>query len=427
MKQYYDFYYNLSIAYFIADMDCMFMDRSRYMLENTAKGSGKDILVSLVDLEKIYGPYMEITADENNAKIEMNDIIAEVKPGCNKININGKVKEMSAAAEISNGVIFVPVGSFMELAFDKMITYSKDVGLTEREWPRSNHIVAVCDKYEYRLIPGVYRTEAVRREAFKFEQSALTAMNLQIDIKTAGELYYSFWFPMAKKVIPYALYVPVKYDPAKPTKMVVSLHGAGLGEEYIYSLSQNKMQRCCEDHNYIFLAPGACTKGSFYGGLIPPIQTELPEVIEDRANPQNLDDAEITRRSLGEYCVLAAIEEVKRLYNIDDKCVFLMGNSMGSAGTYYLSNKYPEMFRAIAPSGGCLRFDLMDLERWKNMPIRIVGGTEDHHGFLHIQKGYNMLKDAGLNAELAVVGGGVHYDAWAYVLEETFEFFEKNS
>lgn len=32
MKQYYEFYYNLSIAYFISDCRCMFMDKNRYDL-----------------------------------------------------------------------------------------------------------------------------------------------------------------------------------------------------------------------------------------------------------------------------------------------------------------------------------------------------------------------------------------------------------
>lgn len=426
MREFYEFYYNMSVAYFISDCDSVFMDKSRHVLDYPAESAGKDVYISLNDLEKIYGPYMEVTAVGDGARIEMNDVIVEVKSGCSKVKSGEKIFEAEVPVKCNGGVIFVPVGAVMQ-AFDKMVTFSKDrESLPERAWSRNNHIVAVCDKYEYREVPGKYVVEPFLREKFEFDQAALTHMNINLNGKYDGELYQTYWFPMAKKVMPYALYMPTGYDPEKPSKMVVSLHGAGLGEEYIYSLSKNMMQFYCEKFNYIFLAPGACTMRSFYGALVPPIQTPLPEIISDKANPLNVDEEEAKRRSLGEYCVLAAIDEVKRLYNIDSERVFLMGNSMGSAGTYYLSNKYPQLFRAIAPSGGCLHFELMDLEPWRNMPIRIVGGTEDG-GWNNIKAGFKILKDAGLNAELVPVGGGVHFDSWAYVLEDTFKFFEKNS
>ena len=62
----------------------------------------------------------------------------------------------------------------------------------------------------------------------------------------------------------------------------------------------------------------------------------------------------------------------------------------------------------------------------KDKPIHMVAGTEDH-GFEKIKATFRALKEQGYTVELDVVGGGVHFDSWAYVLDSTYRFFEKNS
>ena len=135
--------------------------------------------------------------------------------------------------------------------------------------PDGRFIIAVCDKFEERQVPGAYVMEKVPRESFTFDKDHLLfTTKMETGIKDCGELLRSFWFEKAHKIQTYSIYVPTDYDPEVPTKMVVALHGAGLGEQSIYSLSRNKIQFCAEKYNYIFVGPNACTKNSRYGNLI---------------------------------------------------------------------------------------------------------------------------------------------------------------
>ena len=430
MKKFYEFYYNLATAYFIADMDCMYMDRNKFVLSATAKAVGNDILVALCDLEKIYGPYMEVTETADGAKIDMDDVTAEVKTGSDTVTVNGAAKTMSAAAVSEGGKLFVPVGSFMKLAFDKYIASNLDEGkgFDSRTWSRPNFIVAVSDSYEYKEVPGKYIVEKVPREGFEFDTATIAGINNELNGKVDGELYKTYWFEDAKKVMTYSAYIPTTYDPAVPSKLVVALHGGGLGEQFIYSLSKNMVQFWSEKFNYIFIAPNACTKNSTYGNLLDPggPSRDAPVVDPDSDNPFGFDEENITWRKLGEKGILEAINAISAEYNIDKEHIFLQGNSMGGLGTFHLGSTYPELFRAIAPFGIGLDPRFAMRYNLKDKPIRMVGGTEDP-GFARIKATYKQFKDAGYNIELDVVGGGVHFDSWAYVLKETFEFYEKNS
>jgi len=55
---------------------------------------------------------------------------------------------------------------------------------------------------------------------------------------------------------------------------------------------------------------------------------------------------------IGERDVLAALETTRRVYNIDDDRVYLMGHSMGGTGCWQLAAHHPELFAAIAPTAG---------------------------------------------------------------------------
>lgn len=426
MKKYYEFYYNLSTAYFISDSDRMYMDKNTYILSAPSKAVCDDILISTDDLFKIYAPYMEISVDETGAKLEMNDITAEIKFGSNKITVNGQTKEMKNTAEKSaDGKTYVPVGDVMGLAFDKYIACSNNTHI--HMWSLDNFIVAVSDKYEYVNSEVTHTIEKVERTGFEFSPDVTNVIKLDLMGKEYGEKYLTYWYEKAQKLMTYSAFVPTGYDPENPSKLIVQLHGGGLGEQAIYSLSKNMVQFYCEKYNYLYIAPNACTKNSAYGNIFfagPMTNAEL--VDPDSDNPFNLSEEEIKMRKLGEYGILAAIDAISAEYNVDKEHIYLMGNSMGGLGTYHLASAYPELFRAISPFGAGLDEKMALRYNLKDKPIRMVGGTEDG-GFARIKATYDLFKANGYNVELAVVGGGVHFDAWAYVLDDTFKFFDKNA
>lgn len=434
MKTYPEFFYNLQTVYFVSEYDYAFMEKNQFKLTASPKAAGKDILVCIDDLAKIYGPYMEISTNSYTAKIEMYDTAAEIKAGCNKVKINGEFTELTENVELIDNKLFVPAGEFMKAAFSKLMFSTKEDDCTPGAsiWPRDNTIVAISNTEEYNLNASAYTVTAAKRTSISIEPAFYSFINVAMRGKAEGELFKTYWFEPAKKVMPYSLYIPYKYDDSKPSKLVVSLHGGGLAEQYIYELSHNMMQFYCEEFNYIFLGPNACTKGSSYGCLIFNRQDALrnpPKPGYDPKNPYGISEDEIALRQLGDKSVMTAISEVMRDYNIDTKHIFLMGNSMGAIGTFHLPTVHKGFFRAIAPSGGCPDLTYFDLRALKESlngaPVRMVVGTDDHHGFDYIKYGRDKLIEAGIEVDFAVVGGGVHYDAWAYKLKETFEFFEK--
>ena len=436
MKEYYEYYYNLSIAYFVSDAKSMFMDKNEYTLLHPAKAAGDDILVSLDDLARIYGPYMETSAVDKMVHIELKDDAVDLVIGTDEMAVGGEIVNLTAPVCMEDGVIYVPVAALMGQGFDKYIASSKGMamqaGPLQAALPEGQFVIAICDKFEYKEVPGKYVVEAVPREKFEFEPEMLSWIaRVQSGVKNYGELLRSFWFEKAGKVQTYSIYVPVTYDPAVPSKMVVALHGGGLGEQAIYSLSHNKVQLYSEKYNYIFVAPNACTKNSSYGNIMEGGRFNAPGVAPDFScvdNPYHMPEETVARMRLGEFSVLETIEDVCSHYNIDRKHIYLQGNSMGGMGTFFLGSRYPEIFRAIAPFGAGVTLDLIP-EGYKGLaktPIRMVGGTEDP-GFPRIKATYEKFKAEGFDIELAVVGGGVHYDSWAYVLEETYQFYEKNA
>jgi len=67
-------------------------------------------------------------------------------------------------------------------------------------------------------------------------------------------------------------------------------------------------------------------------------------------------------RGMGDKDVMHCLELLKQRFPIDENRVYLMGYSMGGAGTWYVGTRHPEQFAAIAPffGGYDFRFQLTD-------------------------------------------------------------------
>jgi predicted peptidase len=50
-----------------------------------------------------------------------------------------------------------------------------------------------------------------------------------------GDQQRHYFFTEAAAEMPYRLYVPQRYDPAKPTPLVVALHGYGGDQDYFFT------------------------------------------------------------------------------------------------------------------------------------------------------------------------------------------------
>jgi pimeloyl-ACP methyl ester carboxylesterase len=120
-------------------------------------------------------------------------------------------------------------------------------------------------------------------------------------------------------VQPYAVWLPRNYDPAGKYPLVIQLHGTNFKEV----LSGSRLT---------------------YRGMGGPqwIEPNLPVIYAHCfGGPTTF------YQGMGEVDVLRVIDEAKRLFAVDPDQVFIMGHSMGGAGSYTVGLHYPDRFGGI--------------------------------------------------------------------------------
>lgn len=225
--------------------------------------------------------------------------------------------------------------------------------------------------------------------------------------KIYGVIQPVYWFEEAQMLMPYRLTVPMSYDPEVPTPLVVYLHGGSGDDNRDIERTRNYNGETGAYWDF------ALDRVGFLGLSVNGYAHS------DYGTRSNSDNPATARASeLGELEVLAAIEQVKAKYNVDESRIYLMGNSMGGYGTVWLATKYPEMFAAISPSPSFVTFN--DPTVLGDMPIRVVADDGAYNSVINVVKEW---KEKGLNITLRGVCGGAHNTGWSQVLDETLDFF----
>jgi len=127
---------------------------------------------------------------------------------------------------------------------------------------------------------------------------------------------------------PYHLYLPPAYDAEKATPLIVFLHG------YVPTTSildpwvlPEEVLQIAGKYGCMMLTPYARRNTDFQG--------------------------------VGEVDVFASLEEVKKLYNVDPRRIYLTGVSMGAMGAWTIALRHPGVFAAVTPISG-----QTDMYRW---------------------------------------------------------------
>ncbi len=123
----------------------------------------------------------------------------------------------------------------------------------------------------------------------------------------------------------------------------------------------------------------------------------------------------------------ALLDDTIAKYAIDDRRVYLTGNSMGGYGTWSLAAAYPNRFAAIAPicGGGCLEM----ASALKGVPAWAFHGAEDPLVPLkESQRMVDALKACGGNVRFTVYAG-VGHDSWTQTYEnpELYSWFLRHT
>ena len=192
-----------------------------------------------------------------------------------------------------------------------------------------------------------------------------------------GKVVRGFVSAVDGSVQPYGVIVPSQYDPAKPIRLDVVLHGSSRP----VGMSELRFMAGFDEGD-------ADDKG-------PPDQNDI------ELHP--LGRVENCYRWAGETDVFEAIEAVCRNYRIDRDRIVLRGMSMGASGTWHLGLKYPDRFVALGPYCG-----YVDTHHFSETPlanfVKVGPLPWYQEKTLHMLDSIDYAANAGVTPAVACIG-----------------------
>ena len=260
---------------------------------------------------------------------------------------------------------------------------------------------AATAEYALSLYDLADRAE-VNPHRYKFRDE-FTAANAILDSLDAGhdpfagrrgDLRKAYRSAADQTLQPYRLFIPTAYDGAKPTPLVIALHGMGGDENSMFdSYGSGALKREAERVGFLV----ACPKGR--------------------------DSASMYRGS-AEKDVLDVLAEVQRDYRIDAGRIYLMGHSMGGYGTWSVAIAHPDLFAALGPiSGGGSPAGMAKIS---HIPEYVVHGDDDRT--VNVSQSRQMVaagKAAGAEITYVEIPGGSHVSVVTPQFAPMLEFFAK--
>lgn len=294
----------------------------------------------------------------------------------------------------------------------------------------------------------------------------------------------TYEFKEAGKEMEYALFVPTKYDKEKKTPLLIALHGLGGNPQQM--IRSKGLTEQAEKYGYIVAAPmgynssgwygsrgtggagfGGAGKGATGGAAVTPpgtvlsprvqdtlkltdeqkkqiaeVQKEvdagIQKILTEAQNKQLKDlkdnpgrgiggaDAPANLGELSEKDVMNVLEIVRKEFNIDEKRIYLIGHSMGGAGTWHIGSKYADTWAGLAPIAPAAFGQPNGLDKIKNIPVIVVQGDNDNLvPVAGTRRWVDKLKELGVTYEYLEVPGGDHGNVVGTGMPKIFEFFEK--
>jgi predicted peptidase len=148
----------------------------------------------------------------------------------------------------------------------------------------------------------------------------------------------TYHFADTNEDLPYCVFVSSKVSKDKKNPLIISLHGLGIGPGY---MCQGKAIDEAEAGGYILAAPMGYNTGGWYGSPIINTGGRGGKGAPAPEAPANLSE-------LSEKDAMNVLDKMRKEFSVDDKRTYLMGHSMGGAGTLYLGSKYASNWAAIA-------------------------------------------------------------------------------
>lgn len=320
---------------------------------------------------------------------------------------------------IAMATITTPAGATTEIASPLYVVRDLDVrqkALAARLIRIKGHDAAKqTAEYPFALARAM---NAGRREVISYDFPAALARSRAIVnalesgrdpvFRTKGLQDRAYRFAETGELIPYQIYVPSNWTPARKWPLIVALHGANLDERNMLGRADGRMQKLAEQHGYIVVTPLGYRINSAYGS-----QRGIGKML-------GVDDIRLRR---SEADVLAVADLVSAEYGADPRRIYLTGNSMGGAGTWWIGAQHPQRWAAIAPAafGGVTTQDVPGLAK---LPILAVVGEKDELGMAaRVRASVALLKAGGVSPDYLEIPDGTHASGFDIALPRIFDFF----
>lgn len=292
-------------------------------------------------------------------------------------------------------------------------------------------ILSFCLPASAQNAPGMGRGNAPGRGAMG--RGGLGGFSMQADPRVESRTYV---LADTNETMPYSLFVSSKVEKDQKAPLIVMLHGLGVDNAF---MMRGKVLDLAEEGGYILVAPLGYNTSGWYG-----MATMAQSMSRGRgrgAQPtgrgmsfgstqggtKETDPGKVAE--LSEKDVMNVLEIIQKEFTVDDTRTYLMGHSMGGAGTLNLGVKYASKWAALgamAPAAFTLQPD--SLAQVKDMPVIIVQGDADTLvPVTNTRRWAETMKELGMAYEYLEIPGGDHGGVINDGMEPIFKFFEQHT
>ena len=216
----------------------------------------------------------------------------------------------------------------------------------------------------------------------------------------------------------YALFIPSTYRPGTPSPLIVDLHGLNITP--LMQMLFDGTVDLAERHGFIVVAPMGFSVSGWWGARngTPVATAAMKPGTEVRYSTSELSELD----------AMTLLASIRATYGIDSNRIYLMGHSMGGAGTYYLGAKYADIWAGIAPiaAAGAIP-DLATAERYRRFATLLMHGEKDSIVSVAGSRRAAMLLQSAGAQHLYMEFPGKDHEFWirrgAEHMEKVFLFF----
>jgi predicted peptidase len=242
-----------------------------------------------------------------------------------------------------------------------------------------------------------------------------------------GDQQRSYYFAEAGQEMPYRLYVPQEYDAEVGAPLVVALHGFG-GDQDTFFRAVPDLSALCEEYGFVMVAPMGLSPDGWYGAPLDVPGNAPRSSGRPTPPPVRTPEEEERYRALSEADVMNVLGIVREEYNIDPNRIYLMGHSMGGFGTWWLGQKYAELWAAIGPMSGVLPDVDYRLPRLRSVAVHVsIGGAETAAWVEASRAQVETMKAMGFTVEYYEPEGASHGSMVAPTVPRVLAFFDSYS